>query len=186
MNSSRKDAKPRSFFSRSLGVFAAGVLLSLSAPAHADADAVFFQQTLTLINQQRAKANASPVTLDDKLMTIASEWAVKKAKAGDLIHRKDFTDLLNKLNYSYLNENIYFYSEKPTADRVVTAWMNSDGHRRNLLKDRVDRIGLALARGGAGYYVVFNGADSRPPEPRETVSGATNPRRDKTPAHEAN
>ncbi|MDR1144660.1 MAG: CAP domain-containing protein [Verrucomicrobiales bacterium] len=142
----------------------AGVLLSLSAAAHADDDAVFFQQTLTLINQQRAKANARPVTLDDKLMKISGEWAVKKAEAGDLIHRKEFTVLLNQLRYSYLNENIYFYSEKPTADRVITAWMNSAGHRRNLLQDRVDRIGLGRARGGDGYYVVFNGADSRPPE----------------------
>ncbi|MDR1191089.1 MAG: CAP domain-containing protein [Verrucomicrobiales bacterium] len=138
-------------------------MLSLSAPAHADADADFFQQTLTLINQQRAKAGARPVTLDDRLMNIAGEWAVKKAQVRDLEHRKNIGELRGKLRYSFLNENIYYYSARPTADRVVTAWMNSPAHRRGLLHADLDQIGLGRARGDDGYYVVFNGADSHPP-----------------------
>jgi uncharacterized protein YkwD len=147
------------------------MLLSLSA-AGRGADDGFFQQTLGQINLQRQKAGVGPVALDDKLMKIAGEWAVKKARVDDLVHRRDFTPLLAALNYSFMNENIYFAENSaksaPPPAQVVAGWMNSSGHRKNLLNGRIDKIGLGLAQtAGGGYYVVFNGADSRPPKTDE-------------------
>lgn len=170
MNFHREDTKTLSFFSLWLCVLVVITLFFSATDIYAGDDA-FFQQTLAQINRQRAKANLSPVALDDKLMKISGAWATEKARAGDLAHRQNFTALLGKLNYSYMNENIYFLSAPPPPERVVTAWMNSPGHRRNLLKDRVDKIGLGIARGQDGYYVVFNGADSRPPEPPAPANG---------------
>jgi uncharacterized protein YkwD len=174
MNPEHKSAKTPSLMNPPRALIA-GIFLLLDSPLHAG-DSAFFQQTLALINQQRAKAEVQVVTLDDQLMKISGTWAERKAQADDLIHRKDFTSLLKELNYSYMNENIY-YAKKPantapTAEQTVTGWMNSPGHRKNLLKDRIDRIGIGIARTkDGGYYIVCNGADSRQPEadPAQTL-----------------
>ncbi|WP_177194686.1 S-layer homology domain-containing protein [Alteribacillus iranensis] len=42
---------------------------------------------------------------------------------------------------------------QPTPEAVVDAWMNSPGHRENILRDYYDGIGIGLAEGGSyGYY----------------------------------
>jgi uncharacterized protein YkwD len=169
-------SKAQSFFNLSscLRALVAGVFLFLASSAHANDDA-FFQQTLALINQQRAKVKVQTITPDDKLMKIAGEWALKNAKADNMIHRKNLPSFVSDLNYSYMNENLFYAKDTannaPTPEQVVTGWMNSTGHRKNMLKDRIDKIGLGIARAAnGGYYVVFNGTDSHPPKKDETGS----------------
>ncbi|MDR0533828.1 MAG: CAP domain-containing protein [Verrucomicrobiales bacterium] len=145
----------------------------LLASATYAADDAFFEKTLEQINLQRAKANLQPVSLDEKLTRIAGEWAVKNAQADNMMHRKNLNSFMGDFNYSYINENLFYAKSstgsRPTPEQVVTAWMNSTGHRRNMLKDRIDRIGLGIAQArDGGYYVVFNGADSHPPKQDET------------------
>ena len=53
-----------------------------------------------------------------------------------------------------------------TADRVVRGWMNSPGHRANILQHGFDEVGIAIAdgaplRGYAGPTVVAIGFSTR-------------------------
>jgi uncharacterized protein YkwD len=42
----------------------------------------------------------------------------------------------------------------PNAETVVQGWMNSSGHRRNILESSVEETGIGIARSSAGglYY----------------------------------
>ena len=44
-------------------------------------------------------------------------------------------------------------SERALADRVVSSWLDSDGHRETLLRERYDRQGVGVAIGADGVYV---------------------------------
>ena len=173
MNSGHQGTKTPSFLKNSLCL---GVFLLFASSIYANDDN-FFQQTLVQINQQRAKVKVQNVSFDNKLMKIAQTWADKSAKADNQKHRSqaDLKSLLDELNYSHLNENLYYAKNiaggKITPEQVVNGWMNSPGHRRNLLKDRIDKIGLGIARAAnGGYYVVFNGADTHPPKVDESAN----------------
>jgi len=151
-----------------------GLLLCLLfVSATRAADDSFLEKTLEQINIQRAKVNVQSVKLDEKLIQVAQEWAAKNAQVDNMVHRKNLPSFMSEFNYSYMNENLFYAKSttgsKPTPEQVVTGWMNSPGHRRNMLKDRIDRIGLGIAQArDGGYYVVFNGADSHPPKEGET------------------
>ena len=44
-------------------------------------------------------------------------------------------------------------SERALADRVVSSWLESAGHRETLLRERYDRQGVGVAIGAEGVYV---------------------------------
>ena len=55
------------------------------------------------------------------------------------------------ISYSYTDKDdpsSYTYSwikdEKTVADKIVTGWMNSPGHRKNILNPKYDRIGVGV------------------------------------------
>ncbi len=90
-----------------------------------------------------------------------------QAKADDILARQYFahtspdgktvSDLVAKQGYAYLKigENLALGNFTDDAD-VVTAWMNSPGHRANILDPQFSEIGVGVARGlyqGRTIYV---------------------------------
>jgi hypothetical protein len=53
--------------------------------------------------------------------------------------------------FSVISENV---AEAQTAVRIHDAWMNSPGHRENLLDPRVDSVGISVLRRGGQLYAV--------------------------------
>ena len=54
-------------------------------------------------------------------------------------------------HFSLLEENVAI---APTPTEIHDAWMNSPGHRANLLNPKVDHVGVALVAGRNGLYAV--------------------------------
>lgn len=54
--------------------------------------------------------------------------------------------------FSVMRENNFWGSAANTAAEVVAGWMNSPGHRENILATDVRQIGLGIASGDAGFY----------------------------------
>lgn len=111
------------------------------------------QQVIDLINKERSAAGLSKVTT-----TAALENAAYK-RAKEIVDvfshtRPDgsscFT-VLKEYNISYMacGENIAWGQKTPAE--VMNAWMNSDGHRKNILSSNFGKVGI-------GYYVVNNTA----------------------------
>lgn len=114
-------------------------------------------QVLSIVNSERAKYGLEALTYDS-LLTSAANIRAEEIKTLFSHTRPDgrscFT-ALDEVGYSYrkAGENIA-YGQR-SAEEVMTAWMNSEGHRANILGD-YDYIGIGVyEKGGTIYWSQF-------------------------------
>ncbi|MDG9720667.1 CAP domain-containing protein [Streptomyces sp. DH24] len=102
-------------------------------------------QTLELINQHRRTAGCQPLRPLPALQSAASRHSDFMARAHALVHSTtpppSGHDGHRRPPRAWA-ENIA--TGHPTAATVVTAWMNSPGHRRNILNCAYTHTGLGL------------------------------------------
>lgn len=105
------------------------------------------QAVLNLVNQERNAVGAEALVLDDAVNKVAEGRA--KELAEKFSHtRPDGRDCFTALTeagivYSSCGENIAM--GQTTAEEVMNSWMNSDGHRANILSSDYTKMGV-------GYY----------------------------------
>lgn len=119
----------------------------------------FAQQVVDLVNQQRAANGLAPLTMTTDLTNVA------QMKANDMLTNKYFDhtspdlgspfDLMKAqgVNYSYAGENIAM--GQATPQEVMTDWMNSPGHRANILDPNYTQIGIGVANSYQGYGYIW-------------------------------
>lgn len=117
------------------------------------------QQVLNLTNQQREKYGLAPLKVSVSLSKMSGVKAADMRDHNYFSHysptygspfqmMKDFG-----ISYTYAGENIA--AGQPTPQAVVTAWMNSPGHRANILNSHYTEIGIGYVKGGSyGSYWV--------------------------------
>lgn len=139
-----------------LHVRASDVQLKMESYAQKPADfASFPEQVLQLVNHERAKAGVSPLYLSPELQRAAMLRAVEITKFFSHT-RPDGRDCNTVLSSPWgVGENISAGSN--TAQEVVARWMNSPGHRRNILYARFKELGVGYcyAPDGVGGYVHY-------------------------------
>lgn len=124
------------------------------------------QQMLDLVNSERAKVNLPALCYNDKLIAAAQYHSDQMADLDVLAHTIGTSTMSSRVNdqgYSWnsLAENVaYNYAGIPEAH---ISWMNSSGHKGNILKGTVQQFGFgmkALASGKTYYTQVFGGTTS--------------------------
>lgn len=112
-------------------------------------------RVLELVNEERAAAGLNPVTLD----TAASRAALVRAKetVKSFSHTRpdgrNFTTALTEqgVNYRMAGENIAWGQRSP--EQVMEGWMNSAGHRANILNESYTHIGIGYHQeNGVNYW----------------------------------
>lgn len=117
----------------------------------------YVNEVFRLVNQERAKAGKSALTLDNNLCRIADarakEISTNYSHDGFAAYRAE----LYPYYHNYVGENIAFGSINPTS--AMNKWMNSSEHRSNILDDDFTDIGIGIYNDGAtlGYVQVFGG-----------------------------
>jgi uncharacterized YkwD family protein len=119
------------------------------------------KQVFDLTNVERAKAGLKPLVLDAKLSSVA------RTKSQDMHDKKYFShtsptygspfDMMKKfgITYSWAAENIA--QGQRTPQEVVTAWMNSAGHRANILSPSATTLGVGYVADGNYWTQMFIG-----------------------------
>ena len=111
----------------------------------------FASQVAALVNAERAKYGLSALTVDTKVQQAALVRA--KETAQSFSHTRpngsSFSTALTEAGVSYrtAGENIAYGQSTP--QQVMNAWMNSSGHRANILNANYTTIGVG--------YTVING-----------------------------
>ncbi|MGC9665524.1 CAP domain-containing protein [Planosporangium sp. 12N6] len=119
-------------------------------PASADVDAE--AAVVMLVNQERAKAGCDPLSVDSRLATAARDHSADMAARDYFAHDTPEgvsvgTRVTNAgYRWSAVGENIA--KGQSDATSVMQAWMNSPGHRANILNCRYTNIGVGLAYQG--------------------------------------
>jgi hypothetical protein len=115
------------------------------------------EQILALANQARAQAGAGRLEWDPALAGAALYHCRRMAFEGPIAHRYNGEpDLAQRASQSgarfgLIEENVAI---GPSAEGIHEEWMNSQGHRENLLNPEVDRVGIAVIASRGVLYAV--------------------------------
>ncbi len=115
----------------------------------------YAEQVVALVNEYRAKEGLSALTLDNSIATAAQTRAVELESLFSHTRpdgRSCFT-ALNDIGFSYWEAGENIAAGQTTPEQVMDSWMNSPGHRANILKSSYTKIGV-------GYYLSPNGGYS--------------------------
>lgn len=114
-------------------------------------------QVLKLVNQERAKNGLKPLTMNWQLSRVARHKSNDMRDKGYFSHTSPTYgspfDMMKsfRITYSTAGENIA--AGQTTPESVMTSWMNSPGHRQNILSPNYTEIGVGYSTGGSyGYY----------------------------------
>ncbi|TWT60755.1 CAP domain-containing protein [Rubinisphaera italica] len=149
--------------SQSLIIATVAMLLASSSTALAQTEQ---QQLLNMINQERAKQNMQPLAMNDKLTKAAQDWSKYMADNDYFNHLSpDGTtpqQRAQQAGYPDFSgwENIYAGGGdlgKPA--NTFDGWMNSPGHKANMLKADLNEVGLGVAVNSTGvkYWTLLAG-----------------------------
>lgn len=112
-----------------------------------------------LINQTNAhrKANGlAPLRVDANLTNLAQDWANTLSRDGVTRHRPNYWTYY-PANLPAGGENVLQAWTDYSDARLVQLWMDSPGHRKNLLDPRAKSVGIGLATTPEGkLYAVQN------------------------------
>jgi uncharacterized protein YkwD len=104
-------------------------------------------QMVSLDNADRAKVGVKSLTCDEAVLgRIAYDWSKEMCRLGTLTHG-NFTAkvvIARAAGYRAFAENIA-YNKPPRLDTTVSTthagWMNSTGHRKNILSTKYTHVG---------------------------------------------
>ncbi|MFJ5731601.1 CAP domain-containing protein [Streptomyces paradoxus] len=117
-------------------------------------------QVLALVNKERAAAGCSPVTANDRLTRAADDYSDVMASSGVMSHTgPDGSTMTTRVEaagykWSTLGENIA--QGQADAASVMKSWMNSPGHRANILNCSFKELGVGVHFGDGGPWWTQN------------------------------
>jgi uncharacterized protein YkwD len=118
-----------------------------------------------LTNKEREEANLKPFKLSPLLTKVARAHSNNMASQQKLSHFLDGKGpdtRMKEAGYKFSNwaENIYFGADNPkVAGESVKWWMNSKGHRANILGKNLRETGIGVVRkDGKAYFTQVFGA----------------------------
>ena len=143
---------------RAIGTVTAGFLL-LTAPVMAA------ESPAELISSFRLKHGEVRVVRDATLDRIALEQARAMAAKDNLSHEVlgSFTRRIAPARAGRAAENIAYGYE--SFEKTLGQWIDSSGHRKNLLLHNASRVGIASARDASGkrtYWAMVIAGDYEP------------------------
>ncbi len=147
----------RPCLSPSLVAAVAAVFLTMSFGRDARAQNISEQYLLAAANQDRVAHGLQPVHTDLHLVDAARNHAFEMAAHGSISHQfPGEPELATRAgdagaHFSLVSENV---AEANNSALIHQMWMNSEGHRHNLLDPNVDAVGIAVVQRHGQLYAV--------------------------------
>lgn len=121
----------------------------------------FENEVVELTNQERQKNGLAPLQIDEELSAVARE------KSNDMSVKNYFDhnsptygspfDMMKSYGISYRAAGENIAKGQRTPQEVVDAWMNSQGHRENILNGNFTHIGVGFVEQGNHWTQMFIG-----------------------------
>ncbi|MTH52238.1 SafA/ExsA family spore coat assembly protein [Bacillus mangrovi] len=122
----------------------------INIPGNAESAAE--QQVVQLVNKERAKAGVKPLASDWELARVA------KYKSQDMHDNRYFDhnspvygspfNMMKNFGVTYKTAGENIAQGQKTPEEVMKAWMNSPGHRANILQSSYTHIGVGYVKDG--------------------------------------
>jgi len=121
------------------------------------AEAGAAEQLFAMGNQAREHAGVAPLAWDPALAEAARKHCERMVAEGAIAHRYggelDLSERASRAgaHFGLIEENI---AVGAYPGQIHEGWMNSPGHRRNLLSPEVDHVGIAVIESRGSLYAV--------------------------------
>ena len=119
------------------------------------------QQVLDLTNVERAKEGLAALKADTALMAAAREKSVDMQKNNYFSHTSPTFgspfDRMKALGIQYKSAGENIAQGQSTPAQVVEAWMNSEGHRANIMSSKFTHLGVGYVANGNYWTQQFVG-----------------------------
>ncbi|PAQ13435.1 sporulation protein [Bacillaceae bacterium SAOS 7] len=126
---------------------------------NASALKAFEQQVVTLTNKERAKVGLPALQIDNQLSKVA------RKKSEDMLANNYFShtsptygspfDMMKQFGITYQAAGENIAKGQRTPEEVVKAWMNSPGHKANILSKDFTYIGVGYVENGSIWTQQF-------------------------------
>ena len=115
------------------------------------------KEILDLTNAARKEHDLPPLRANPTLLKCAREHSANMAKQSKMAHELDGKtpfDRLRAAGYDYrrAGENVASGDESFSVKEIFQGWMDSEGHRKNILNKGYTEIGLGAASAGSQRY----------------------------------
>ena len=147
-----------------------------TAPTEASPFSAQQQKILTLVNSERAKAGLPALQLDEKACVAANVRAKEVPIVFDHVRPNGSTSFtaLDEAGVSYIAAGENIAKGYLTAEDVMTGWMNSEGHKANILTPSFTHIGVGYDKSTHSWVqLFFTKAGSTFPADPETTAKMT-------------
>ncbi|GAA3205322.1 sigma-70 family RNA polymerase sigma factor [Actinocorallia longicatena] len=135
-------------------------LLRRSAPPPPTRAATPADEVVRLVNAERSKKGCRPVTTDPRLTRSAQAHSAEMARRREMTHTgangSSPGDRISAQGYRWgaWSENVAVGAPAPSG--VMTMWMNSPGHRANILNCAYTQVGVGIASGDGKLWWTQN------------------------------
>ena len=128
----------------------------------ADADTLKYEkEVVRLVNVERQKRGLSELAYDWQLSRVARYKSEDMRKNSYFSHTSPTYgspfQMIKSFGISYRSAGENIAKGQATPEAVVKAWMNSDGHRANILNSSFTHIGVGYVEGGRHWTQMFIG-----------------------------
>src|SRR5262245_20219319 len=115
------------------------------------------KEILTLTNAARKEYQLPPLIINATLLKSAREHSANMAKQNKMSHTLDDKSPYDRLRtagyvFQAAGENIASGDSAVSLKEIFQGWMNSEGHRKNILSSSYLEIGLGIAESGEQKY----------------------------------
>lgn len=123
-----------------------------NAPGTDSQDRTYIEQVVDLVNAERVKAGLTTLTIDSGIEAAA----LVRAKETEISfshtrpNGSSFSTALTEQGVSFRGSGENIAWGQRTPQEVMTGWMNSDGHRANILNPKYTKIGVGHYQNAAG------------------------------------
>ena len=123
-----------------------------AAPAEASSQARELERdVIALVNVERAKQGLGALTIKSDITRVARDHSDRMASQDNLHHNPDFSTQIT--GWTRVSENV---GVGPSVERIHAALMDSTGHRRNILDDKVTEIGVGVTLHNGRVWITQN------------------------------
>ncbi|WP_396954187.1 CAP domain-containing protein [Neobacillus niacini] len=121
----------------------------------------YVQQVIDLTNAQRSKSGLPALKADSQLSGVAQKKSVDMQQNNYFSHTSPTYgspfDMMRDFGVTYKSAGENIAQGQRTPQEVVNAWMNSEGHRKNILSANFTHIGVGYEKSGNHWTQMFIG-----------------------------
>lgn len=121
----------------------------------------FESKVIELTNAERRKNGLKDLAADTSLSNVAREKSNDMQKNNYFSHTSPTYgspfDMMRDFGITYNTAGENIAQGQRTPEEVVQAWMNSEGHRKNILSDKFTHIGVGYSQSGHHWTQMFVG-----------------------------